>query len=100
MPSSTGTGAGSYQATECFAPINGDCPDQYHAIEHIIPTNGCDYVQSVDCGPMVLDSDKCCYRVTEQPQGCEGRPFRVEGESRIAWPEIRDRGWSEADSCR
>ena len=94
--SSTGVGGDEIQVTECFAPPDGvTCPNQYQATQYLLPSNGCNYVVSIDCGPMVLDVNKCCYLTTEEPMPCEGRPYRVGDEARTAWAEIRSGGWSE-----
>ena len=67
MLSSTGTGNGLKQVTECFAPPPGGCPDQYHANLYIVPSAACVYLVSVDCGP-IQGLAKCCYLVKEGPQ--------------------------------
>jgi hypothetical protein len=65
-----GGGEGVVQTTECFsAPATG-CPSMYQASEFITPMD-CSYLVSVDCGPIVQDSQgSCCYVVHEQAHPC------------------------------
>lgn len=90
---SSGTGSGQIQTTECIKPINGACPTQYEATKFIAPSQSCSYVVSVDCGP-VPQGSACCYLVTEEGGGCVGRPFLVDDRPRSAFAERADRGWS------
>ena len=90
---SSGTGAGQIQTTECISPVNGACPTQYQATKFIVPSQSCSYVVSVDCGPVPQGPD-CCYLVTEEGGGCVGRPFLVDDVVRTAFAERADRGWS------
>ena len=90
---SSGTGAGQIQTTECISPVNGACPTQYQATKFIVPSQSCSYVVSVDCGPVPQGPD-CCYLVTEEGGGCVGRPFLVDDAARTAFAERADRGWS------
>jgi hypothetical protein len=90
---SSGTGAGQIQTTECISPVNGACPTQYQATKFIVPSQPCSYVVSVDCGPVPQGPD-CCYLVTEEGGGCIGRPFLVDDAPRTAFAERADRGWS------
>jgi hypothetical protein len=91
----TGSAAsgGQAQATECISPVDGACPTQYQATMYIVPSTSCNYVVSVDCGPVHQGGD-CCYMVTEEGGGCIGRPFLVDDRARTATAERADRGWS------
>jgi hypothetical protein len=91
----TGSAAsgGQAQATECIPPINGTCPTQYNATMYIVPSTACNYVVSVDCGP-VPQGGSCCYMVTEEGGGCPGRPFLVDDTARSAEAVHVECGWS------
>ena len=99
MLTSTGTGNGFHQVTECFAPPADGCPNQYNADMHIVPSTPCVYLVSVDCGP-IPGAAECCYLVTEgpTPPPCGmGRPFLVHGDARTSYPVSAERGWSEGE---
>jgi hypothetical protein len=70
--------------------LGGTCDDD--------PNNGCcwQYALDVPCGPDPGVVDACCYYVQmTQEQGCEGRPFAVQGETRVA-PARRRADWCAA----
>ena len=67
---STGVGAGQSQVTACFVQPADGCPNQYQAVLHIVPSSGCVYLVSVDCGPIIA-AGTCCYLVTEEAKGCD-----------------------------
>lgn len=88
----TGTGAGQSQVTECITPPPDGCPNQYNAAGYIFPSL-CVYLVSVNCGPIVQNG-QCCYVVTEEAQPCgTGRPFYVAGAARTARARRGDGGW-------
>lgn len=62
-------GPDQIQVVECFAKPSAGCPDQYQAVEHILPSTPCVYLVSVDCGPLT-EGATCCYVVTEEGKPC------------------------------
>ncbi len=53
------------------------------------------FVESVPCGPVASGLDSCCFWVVyTQGQSCPGRPFTVDGESRLPRVAPRD-DWAE-----
>jgi hypothetical protein len=91
----------------CVATVDGGCPstnDVYVQLSDMLnndctdtgPNNGCgcyEYVSDVACGPDPNVTDQCCYFATMQIDDfCEGRPFAVHGEARVA-SAVRRSDW-------
>jgi hypothetical protein len=94
----------------CIEPnANGSCPSPVEAqgaldnqLSGECPTSdpdfcGCwEYVGDVPCGPDPTVDDACCYYVQMyKDEVCEGRPFQVAGQARVALAMQRD-DWSQA----
>lgn len=68
-PTTKVPGKDQFQLTECFKKPSSGCPNQYDAPLHIVPTQPCVYLVSVDCGPFPVN-DSCCYGVTLETKPC------------------------------
>lgn len=64
-------GSDQVQVLECFNMPPDGCPNQYMAVQFIVPSASCVYLVSVDCGPYVQGA-QCCYVVTEEKKPCGG----------------------------
>ncbi|MRG92483.1 hypothetical protein [Polyangium spumosum] len=79
--------------------VGGDCPPladvqnelmkQVHGTEECVGSGSCCYdVPGMGCQDLSI-SAQCCYHVAIVFELCEGRPFVVDGEARIARPSAR-----------